>query len=147
MFDVDGYSYSYQTDAVDHGDFHLPEIEPQLVTKCCSVTVYPSNPVKNEAKTKTSKLGQWREERKYEYYIYGVSQSGFVPSSEMALLYTNRYFFRLVISLSNISNISTWAEHLCTHQLFVTFLTFILSETLILYRKKLLFLISLVVVI
>lgn len=70
------------------------------------------------------------------------------PSSEASLLlYTNRYFFRLVKSLQHLQHLYVGRAFMYTPVVCVTFLTFIQLETFIMYRKKLLFLISLVVVI
>lgn len=66
------------------------------------------------------------------------------PSSEASLLlYSNRYFFRLVIGLQPLQHLSVGRAFMYTPVVCVTFLTFLQLETFIVYRKKLLFLISL----
>lgn len=66
------------------------------------------------------------------------------PSSEASLLlYSNRYFFRLVIGLQHLQHLSVGRAFMYTPVVCVTFLTFLQLETFIVYRKKLLFLISL----
>lgn len=62
---------------INYGPINLSEIEPHLLTKCCSVTVKPPNTVDKEAKKEekknTSKRGLRRKERsevkKYEHKI------------------------------------------------------------------------------
>lgn len=68
---------------------------------------------------------------------------GSQSSEASLLLYSNRYFFRLVIGLQHLQHLSVGRAFMYTPVVCVTFLTFLQLETFIVYRKKLLFLISL----
>lgn len=68
---------------------------------------------------------------------------GSQSSEASLLLYSNRYFFRLVIGLQPLQHLSVGRAFMYTPVVCVTFLTFLQLETFIVYRKKLLFLISL----
>lgn len=67
-------------------------------------------------------MEEHKEENKYKHYIYNVSQSGFahVQGHPCCCIQTGIFLDQSLVS--NIYNISTWAEHLCTHQFFVSLL-------------------------
>lgn len=105
-----------------------------------SAVLLSSRKRSKKIKKNTAKGGLRREEKKANMKTISGT------SSEVSLLYTNSYFFRLVIRLQRFQHLYVGGAFMCAPVVCVTFLTFLWLETFIVYRKKLLFLISLVVV-